>query len=226
MIYTLVAAISGDNDWWELAALMAVLFPVHAFLKLWAALEAPRQFFADQRSGALELLLTTPLDLPGLVRGRLLAHRRQFLGPTLAVATGEALLILRQFFGHPNEGDNLLFLLFGLAHLGTLLFDVITLGWVGNWLGLSVRGNRSTVYAVLQILVLPWAIWIVAFPAVAFAIRPALSNQINWAMVTVLAWMALMFANNSFWLRRARRGLLGRFRETAAGSRRNAAKAE
>ena len=55
-------------------------------LKLWITTEAGQQLAVDKKSGAFELLLSTPLTVRDMVRGQWLALRRQFLKPLAAVA--------------------------------------------------------------------------------------------------------------------------------------------
>jgi ABC-type transport system involved in cytochrome c biogenesis permease component len=200
-------------------------FAAHALLKFWVALEAPRQFFADRRSGALELLLTTPTDSRELVRGRLLALRRQFLWPAVAVAAGDILILLRQLAESPNDGDNPMFALFFFVHVALLFLDLHAIAWVGNWLGLSAEGNRSTLWVVLRLLMLPWAVHLVSV-LIAGLLAPWNFGNVNWAVVSLVAWLALNAGNNLFWILRARNGLLLRFRETATGQLRARTKAE
>ncbi len=224
-VYVGLALISGDNDWWEVPPLMFCSFAAHALLKFWVALEAPRQFFADRRSGALELLLTTPTDSSELVRGRLLALRRQFLWPAIAVAAGDVLVLLRQLAESPNDGDNPTFALVCFIRVALLFLDLHAIAWVGNWLGLSAEGNRSTLWVVLRLLLLPWAVALVCL-MFAGLLAPWNFGNVNWAVVSLIGWLALNAGNNLFWILRARNGLLLRFRETATGQLRARAKAE
>ncbi len=62
---------------------MALL--LNSTLKLWLTLEAGHRLAEDKKIGSLELILSTPLDARDIVRGQMLALRRQFFLPTLAV---------------------------------------------------------------------------------------------------------------------------------------------
>ena len=77
-------AVSG-NLWLDpsVAVLTAVL--LNFAFKVWLAIEAGRQLAEDRRTGAFELLLSVPLTVQEIVRGQLLALRRQFLWPVLTV---------------------------------------------------------------------------------------------------------------------------------------------
>lgn len=225
LVYLGLALLSGENEWWDLPPLMLASLFLHALLKFWAALEAPRQFFADRRSGALELLLTTPVDGPELVRGNWLTLRRQFFWPAVAIGTFDLALMVRQLIKHPTEGDNDLFTAFVVVRVATLFLDLHAIAWLGMWTGLSAQGNRSSVFVVLKVLVLPWAVMFVAVPAFAQLFLRHSSSSVNWAIVTLLAWMGLTLVNNLLWVVPAKRGLRTRLREVATGQLRGKAKA-
>jgi hypothetical protein len=66
---------------------LALIF--NCTLKAWIALEAGQQLAEDQKAGALELLLPTPLTERDILRGQFLALRRQFLKPLLVTIAVE-----------------------------------------------------------------------------------------------------------------------------------------
>jgi ABC-type transport system involved in multi-copper enzyme maturation permease subunit len=219
LVYVGLALLSGDDGWWGLPPLVLASLFLHALLKFWAALEAPRQFFADRRSGALELLLTTPVDGPELVRGNRLTLRRQFFWPAVAVVGFDLLVAVRQLIKHPTEGDNDFVMVFAAVRAATLFLDLRAISWLGMWTGLSAQGNLASVFVVLKLLVLPCAVMFVAVPTLA----PG--SGVDWAFVTLLAWPGLTLANNLLWVLPAKRGLRTRFREVASGQLRGEAKA-
>ena len=49
-----------DGGWWDIEVCFALSCAIHVALKLWVANEAPRQLLDDRRTGAMELLLSTP----------------------------------------------------------------------------------------------------------------------------------------------------------------------
>jgi hypothetical protein len=81
-----------------------------------------------------------------ILRGQWLALTRQFGWPLVVILTAEFLLLREQFV-----------LEVVLINLGMLLADILTLGWVGMWLGLTARSlNRAIVGSIGRVLVLPW----------------------------------------------------------------------
>jgi ABC-type transport system involved in cytochrome c biogenesis permease component len=219
--YAGLAELEGDNDWWEPPALVLLSYGLHLLLKLWIALEAPRQFYEDRRSGALELLLTTPVRVEEAVRARVQALRRLFLGPCLLVLAGDWLVMI--FAWDSGKDDDFMHWLMAWgAHMFTLLFDGYALAWYGNWLGLAATGKRTTFHAVLRVLLLPWILWIAGVTLFAVADGPrglggddALVLSLRSWVLSLLSWVTCGAGLNLLWVHRARRGLLTRFREVA-----------
>ena len=58
---------------------------LHLMLSMWVASEACAVFPAARDSGALELLLSTPLSVPEILRGQMLSLERQFFSPAVIV---------------------------------------------------------------------------------------------------------------------------------------------
>ncbi|HKQ40325.1 MAG TPA: ABC transporter permease subunit, partial [Verrucomicrobiae bacterium] len=65
----------------------------HAVLKVWLATEATRQLGMDRRSGALELLLSTPITIRQIVHGQLLSLWRQFGPPSVVVLISDLIFL-------------------------------------------------------------------------------------------------------------------------------------
>ena len=76
--------ISGSL-WLDPSVAVLTALMLNSTLKIWLAIEAGQQLAEDQRTGAFELLLSTPLTVQDILRGQLLALRRQFLRPLLVV---------------------------------------------------------------------------------------------------------------------------------------------
>jgi ABC-type transport system involved in multi-copper enzyme maturation permease subunit len=128
------------------------LLLIQLFLKIWVISESCTRLAEDRRSGALELLLSTPLTERDIVRGQWLAFRRQFGWPVVCFALFE-LVVVRHLFSTPvAAGVVLLFVL-----------DLLALGWMGMWLGLTARStNRAILGTAASILVAPWILFSVA----------------------------------------------------------------
>ena len=140
-----------------------------ALFKVWVALSACVRFVDDRRSGAMELLLCTPMRPEEIIRGQWLALRRQFAGPAVVVlllATGVLALRLTS-----NLATS------GLTAWGSVLShgcwmlvfvaDVVALAWLGMWFGLTSRHTYGAAgKALLCIQVAPWVAYYLAMAGI------------------------------------------------------------
>jgi ABC-type transport system involved in cytochrome c biogenesis permease component len=209
---------TNNRDWWlEAEVLMLVAFGLHLALKFWVANEAPRQFIDDRQSGALELLLSTPLTVDEILRGRWLALWRQFGGPVLAVLILDVLwiwLILGSRWRTSGEGEE--FSLW-LAAMVILVADLWALSWDGLWIGLTSKGRAATSWMLTRILVLPWIAWFGFLTGIAAA-ELRMSESVTGG-VLLFVWFILAFVNSLAWGLRARHLLRTSFREMATTKR-------
>ena len=111
--------------------------------------------------GALELLLSTPLTVKDILRGQLLALRRQFQWPVLAVLLVFVLFMIARRVAIPlsqeDPEDRALWVLFWAAAMVMLVADLAGLYWLGMWRGLTARNpTRAAVENLGCILLLPW----------------------------------------------------------------------
>ena len=150
------------RDWLDQSTYVLTGLLLNLLIKVWFALEAGRHLAEDRRQGALELLLSTPLTVRDILRGQLLALKRQFLGPTavtllvffmfmMAAASDEMLL--------ENPEDRSFWVLCWTAGMAMLVADLAALYWVGMWNALSARNpTRAAAGNLGRILVLPWVL--------------------------------------------------------------------
>ena len=148
------------RDWLDQSTYVLTGLLLNLLIKVWFALEAGRQLAEDRRQGALELLLSTPLTVQEILRGQLLALKRQFLGPMvvtllvfflflMAAASDEMLL--------ENPEDRSFWVLCWAAGMVMLVADLAALYWVGMWKALTAKNpTRAAASNLGRILVLPW----------------------------------------------------------------------
>ncbi len=121
-------------------------------------IQASRFFAEARRTGALELLLCTPLTTEEIVRGHWLTLRRQFLAPVAAMV---ALVLVLLVFGVVEAGrDEILFALFMggkcLFLVAAFIADVLAAGWVGMLVGLiAKKPSQAPGLTVLYTVALP-----------------------------------------------------------------------
>ena len=139
------------------------------FLKMLLAAQACAFFAEARRTGALELLLCTPLANRDIIRGQWLALRRLFLWPLLIflllglVPFGFSLVSAlinsdKQFFDTLFQAGagGAMVCWFALG----LVADVLAVAWVGMWL--SLRLKKPALAAPLTIL------FVLVLPSIAF----------------------------------------------------------
>jgi ABC-type transport system involved in multi-copper enzyme maturation permease subunit len=205
--------------WFDEATAVTLAVILNCTLKAWIALEGGRQLAEDQKAGALELLLVTPLTVRDILRGQFLALRRQFLMPLLSTIVVELILmttVLRHMGNREFEFH------VWLAGIIMLAADVLTLPVVAMRVALTAKNpTRATLGTVWRVLGLPWfflaagvgvnIIWIELlspfFRGFDYPARSVYLGLWFWGGIGVDAFFGL-------W---AWRQLNGRFRELATG---------
>jgi ABC-type transport system involved in cytochrome c biogenesis permease component len=202
------------RDWFEVAWIPATLIG-HTVLKMWFSGEACRRFCEDRRSGALELLLATPLTVPQILNGQRLALWRQFGYPALAMLLAD-LLMMAGCLAYEGSEDGV-WVKFWLYWMAMLVWDLLALSWVGPWMGLNGRSpNRASMAALVRICVLPTLVFLVgwAFLAVLDGLG-ILRLHLDGPGWVFFGWFALGGVNNLFFGTWAKRRLRRDFRAVA-----------
>jgi hypothetical protein len=205
-------AVSG-RVWLDPSVAVLTALLLNFAFKVWLAIEAGQQLAEDRRTGAFELLLSVPLTVQDIVRGQLLALRRQFFWPLLAVL-GVGLLFLVQMRRPAHDWQ---YQATWLAGMLMLVIDLVTLSWVGMWRALVERGhNRATISTILRVLVLPWALFgaVVGAGEVWFGLALGKTWSPGWQFYLKL-WMGFGLAADLFFGLAAWWQLRTRFRELA-----------
>jgi hypothetical protein len=198
---------SSFTDEW-----VVVLFVLwlHTVLKMWMASESCQRVAEDRQSGALELLLSTPLSVRDILRGQWLALRRQFLWPTVCVVVLDVFLVYRLSSG---RHDNWFYL--GAAGIIVLVADMITLAWLGVWRSLRTRNaSKAMAGSIGRVLILPWVLYFVCLQIIGIlGLRVVF---FRWGDKGELAlWVALSLLFDAWFLFGSRWRLLKQFRELA-----------
>ena len=157
----IVCSAQMSFKWAEESLIVTTAILVNILFKTWFAIEASHRLAEDQRLGALELLLSTPLSATAILRGQALALRRLFLGP-LAVALLLELVLAQAAAGSVLQ-DGKRFRVFAIETAVMFAADLVALFWVGIWCGLTAKSPNHAAFAtILRILLLP-AVGFVAF---------------------------------------------------------------
>src|SRR6266513_2054195 len=179
-------AFKWREDWLHEGTYLATALTLHLTLKLWAASAACQRFGPDHRSGALELLLSTPLTVREILHGQMLALKRQFFWPVLLVAGLDFLFLFTAVNRTGSAGDSQV-LWFCLGVIATFAADVYTLCWVGMWSGLTAKHpNRATAATFARVVILPCGAWSAVMVLVTFMqLWPRLNGTEG---LTMLLW--------------------------------------
>lgn len=169
-----------------------VVFGLKLVLKLWVAWQACVTLAEARRTGAVELLLATPLRVDEIIRGHWQALQNMFLGPAVAVLLLSLLPAAEAYARDWPSASN--FYMFPISvmtlfEMATYAFDLAALAWTGMWMGLSqpklLQAYGKTV------------LFVIVVPALAFCFPNVLFD------LFFIAW--------------ARRKLEHSFRQAAAG---------
>jgi hypothetical protein len=186
-VWWLFVRLQLDIGIFDEAFSVATALMLNSLLKLWIAIEAVQKLAEDHQSGALELLLSTPLSVRDIVRGQLLALRRQFLGPLLVVLVIEVFLVI-QVSRHAYQGVPAI-PAGEVAGLVMLLCDIAAVIFAGMSSALTARSpNFASVNSISRVLILPW----VAFGAI-FALTAAWCSFANSRLPGWKFYLALWF---------------------------------
>lgn len=190
---------SADN--WGSTFFVTLL--IQAPLKWLMASEASQRWANERATGALELILTTPLGVPAILRGHWQSLRRLFGGPAIAIVLVAGTLVAASGTAGPNQREMAAMTVVGAV---VFLWDLHALGWVGLWLGLAERKpNRAFIGAGFRILVVPW---------LAFLVTVFFTGVNGWSAVPLL-WLAVCAACNWAFQLWARHNLQELLREIA-----------
>ena len=167
--------LQGDTGG-ALWGLLGCAILAHLALAAWLAFEACDSFAGARASGALELLLSTPLTVRQILRGQHLALRELFLGPLGLLLLMEALLVIGQIWLVAQGGGGLfasagVVLVLGFC-LVWFVLDLFAVAEAGLWFGLtSASATAALTKTILFVLVLP--LLVMAIPCF-WAIAPGL----------------------------------------------------
>ncbi len=157
----IVSFVAARNNVAGLWSIFGCAIAVHLVLAVWVASEACNSFAEARGTGAMELLLSTPLHVRQILRGQHLALRELFMGPIVLLLSVETLLAATQIWSMAQrEGSGMfervaiiLVLSFCLVWF---VLDLFAVAEVGMWFGLtSQKPTQALTKTVLFVLILP-----------------------------------------------------------------------
>jgi len=172
-------------------AFFAVFYFLHAALKVLIAWDASRRFASDHESGALELLLCSPVEERSIWRGWLVGLKRTYLLPTVALAAVEFVMLVA---GMDDTGwwkDEGVWGTAFAAGLALFVADTYAVSWMGVWQGLAARNSmRASLNTLGLVLFAPGA---VAFALLGLAGLLGGPSKLPLGLL-LLAWFTLSLA--------------------------------
>jgi ABC-type Na+ efflux pump permease subunit len=153
-------AMEQGRDWMNVGVYAITAIVLNSMLKIWIASEAGRRLGEDRKIGALELLLSTPLSVPDIVQGQMLALRRQFLGPVVVTLLVEGVFLMAGLqSSHADSEEISIIAGFGVTMMAMLMMDALAMAVLSMWISLTAKNpNRVTGMTIRRILVLPWVL--------------------------------------------------------------------
>jgi len=158
-----IAHLLSFDHWWpgEGFVILWAIF-AHYVLCLWIAIQAPRRLADDKESGALELLLCTPVKPAEIVRGCMMILRRRFGRGLLALLLLDAFFGLACFSEHGGWGKFRAdpFLRLTICALVVAPVQAYSLARIGIYEGLvQTTSLRATFMTAWNAGLLPWISW-------------------------------------------------------------------
>jgi Na+/melibiose symporter-like transporter len=191
-------------------------FALHVLFKFMVITEATRRLSEDRQSGALELLLVTPLPPAQIIAGQKAALARLFRRPKWMLVGMNLLLI--GLLTWPNGTrwmgpDRVIFITMFAGGIVLLFVDCFVVASASVWAALTTaRHARAILKTVRNILLPSWA------AILLFWFFGVISNGMSSDAVeiTVLIWIVLGLAVDLIVLAVTRRRLNSDFRELVA----------
>jgi ABC-type transport system involved in multi-copper enzyme maturation permease subunit len=190
-------------------------FALHALVKLLVMMESASRLNHDCNSGALELLLVTPLPVATIMaaqRKAVWAHFRRVLWVLVLLNIASIYAV----FEFPRQlqispGDEWIFEELFIGGIVVLLADVEASLWVGMWQGLSKRQTyKAVIITVLQLLV---PCWFLAFISIVTNFSPGSPLGVAFMFGT---WFLFGLVGDAISISVAKSRLNKRFRDVVA----------
>ncbi len=211
-IWLRAGATVGYVWWLDWPTFVVSMLVLQSSLKIWVAVQAARQFTEDRKSGAIELLLSSPLSVREQLDGQWLALRKQFLKPCLACILIEVFLFSFSKNVSADGGPEAWIL---GTNLVVFPLDLWAMAWISMAQASVVRNSKSPAStAVARIMCLPWLITLVTWAVVSF-IQFGRYPLIDQGQTWVMGWAVLSIWISLFFGLLSRRRIFKQFRGSA-----------
>jgi ABC-type transport system involved in multi-copper enzyme maturation permease subunit len=135
-------------------------YGIHQILKTLMTIETSRRLSDDRQSGALELLLVTPLPISKILSGQRRALREIYRWPTILAGLVNLCMFLLIVGKNPmgmHGDDRVIFCEIFIGGAILLPLDAFALSWIGMAMAMKKRGHHRAIYSTLaRIMLPPW----------------------------------------------------------------------
>jgi ABC-type transport system involved in multi-copper enzyme maturation permease subunit len=143
---------------------VAVALILNLLLAAWVAAKACFLISDARASGALDLLLTTPISPAQIVDGHMEALKRQFIAPFVTLCVAEVGIVA--LLDITTSGELALAVVLTLVAAGLMAAQLMATAWFGLWAGLATKKPAHAVAkTIIYVIVLPtlllgcWCLW-------------------------------------------------------------------
>jgi len=217
-VWVLFLGLSSDRRTSDLGFFVAVLtaFAIHTLIKTWLAMEATRRFSEERESGAMELLLVTPVSAGDVVRGEAAALERTFRWPLGLAGAVNVVLIAVALADPVSMGKDRWWFAEILLWGGAILWlDAATLRAVGMLRGLKSAGHhRAAMGTFVRVLLPPWVGVVLFFVLI---VLPGARFGLDELLFCMRGWFLACAALDFLMIKQAGVELVQHLRTLAAG---------
>jgi ABC-type transport system involved in multi-copper enzyme maturation permease subunit len=182
--------------------LFAIAGLAHYAIKLWIASECCRQVLDDRRSGALELILCTPISTETFIRGHLISAWRMARIPLTAVLILDFwLMSAAGGMSRDGRADQSIWLVREIVFFA----DAIALATVSLRAGISAHDGRAALVVAARVILIPWLIIILIGAPFAIMWPGGMmrgGNPVDGSF-RLYCWLAICLASSAFWTMRS-----------------------
>ena len=224
VIYCAAKHLHSPNTWPDNDAILLWPWWAHCILCLWVVIQAPRRFADDKHSGAMELLLCTPLSANQIVRGTMQALRRRYGRILVSLLALDGFLVFAFFSMHDGwhgllHKDVFPILCWGLVVFPIQLYSLIRISFYEALI--QPNSVRASFAALLRVGLLPWLAFFVIVLGCDYASTRYKSLRITEALAYA-CWGLCHLVPCFFFVALANWRLRHRFRELAGSTARPA----
>ena len=204
-------AIQFKENWFDPGVYFMTAFLLTSMIKGWVGSESVRRFHEDRRSGALELILSTPITLQSIFRGQCLGLQKIFLGPVMLILIVDVVFMISGMAEMSRSQDRIEWFFMFFSAIVVAIADFITMAWLGMWIGLTTRKSNQAAGGVLsRVMAAPWVFYLCFLMLLALpAFREAVPDT---ALFFTGLWLMISLGVDLYLFTWSRRQLHSRFR--------------